>query len=224
MGFPQAAQCYHLPYERLNLPEGGMSSRSGNVIAFEDIAADATARARAAVEEKNPHLPEATKAAVTEAVGIGALLYGMLDRDNNKVIVFEWERALSFDGHAAPYIQYAHARAARILERAAAEGAAMPDATTAITLAAPVAEELALVEQIGAFPTEVQRAAEAYKPLGIANYVYELAKRFSDFYGACPVVQAAEPARTARLALVAATRQTLANALALLGIHAPDAM
>ncbi len=224
MGFPQAAQCYHLAYERLWLPEGKISSRSGNAISFEDVATEARARARAAVEEKNPDLPEGTKASVAEAVSIGAILYAMVDRDNNKVIIFDWERALSFDGHAAPYIQYAHARACRILERAAAERAVIPDATTALFLASPQPEELNLLEQIGAFPTEVRRAAEAYKPLTIANYVYELAKRFSDFYGACPVVQAEEPTRTARLALVAATRQTLANGLALLGIRAPEVM
>jgi arginyl-tRNA synthetase len=224
MGFPQAKQAYHLSYEFLMGLEGLMSSRAGNVISFEDVAVEAVRRARAAVEEKNPDLPEETKASVADAVGIGALLYELVNRDNNKVIVFEWERALSFDGHAAPYIQYAHARACRILERAAAEGFALPDATTALHLSSPQTEELNLLEQIGAFPTEVQRAAEGYKPLTIANYVYELARRFSDFYGACPVVQAEEPMRTTRLALVAATRQTLANGLALLGVRAPEVM
>jgi len=224
MGFAQAARCRHLPYEFLTLPEGTMSSRSGNAVFFEDVAADALARARAAVDEKNPDLPEETKAEVACAIGIGALLYGMLDRDNNTVIVFDWEQALSFDGHAAPYIQYAHARACRILERAQAEGVTLPDATTAIHLSAPATEEMNLLEQIGNFPTEVRRAAESDKPLIIANYVYELAKRFSDFYGACPVVQAEPETRTARLALVDATRQTLANGLALLGIHAPNVM
>jgi arginyl-tRNA synthetase len=224
MGFPQAAECRHLPYERLTLPEGSMSSRSGNAIFFEDVAADAVQRARAAVEEKNPDLPEEKKAAVAEEVGIGALLYGMLDRDNNKVLVFDWEQALSFDGHAAPYIQYAHARACRILERAQAEGIARPDACTTLHLTDPATEELNLLEQIGNFPAEVRRAAETDKPLIISTYVYELAQFFSDFYGACPVMQADGETRAARLALVDATRQTLANALALLGIHAPDVM
>lgn len=224
MGFAQAARCRHLPYEFLTLPEGTMSSRSGNAVFFEDVAADALARARAAVDEKNPDLPEETKAEVARAVGIGALLYGMLDRDNNTVIVFDWEQALSFDGHAAPYIQYAHARSCRILERAQAEGIALPNATTDFHLSAPATEEMNLLEQIGNFSTEVRRAAESDKPLIIANYVYELAKRFSDFYGACPVVQAEPETRTARLALVDATRQTLANGLALLGIHAPTVM
>ena len=77
---------------------------------------------------------------------------------------------------------------------------------------------------ISALPDEVQRAAAEYRPLLIASYVYELAKRFNDFYHACPVLQSAEPTRTARLALVAATRQTLANGLGLLGIDAPRVM
>ncbi len=224
MGFSEAAKCRHLPYELLILPDGTMSSRTGNVVFFEDVAAEAISRARSAVDEKNPDLPEEKKAEIAQSVGMGALLYGMLDRDNNKQIVFEWEAALSFDGHAAPYIQYAHARACRILERAAAEGIARPDATAALHLRDPATEELNLLEQIGNFPAEVRRAAELDKPLIIANYVYDLAKRFSDFYGACPVMQAEPPTRTARLSLVDATRQTLANALALLGIHAPDVM
>jgi arginyl-tRNA synthetase len=73
-------------------------------------------------------------------------------------------------------------------------------------------------------PSEVQRAAEHYRPLQIVNYVYELARRFNDFYHACPVLNAAEPTRTARIALVDATRIALANSLALLGIEAPEAM
>jgi arginyl-tRNA synthetase len=169
-------------------------------------------------------LPEEKKAAVAEDVGIGALLYGMLDRDNNTVLVFDWEQALSFDGHAAPYIQYAHARACRILERAQAEGIARPDACATLHLTDPATEELNLLEQIGNFPAEVRRAAEMDKPLIISTYVYELARVFSDFYSACPVMQSDGETRTARLALVDATRQTLANALALLGIHAPDVM
>jgi len=85
-------------------------------------------------------------------------------------------------------------------------------------------EELSLLQQISSLPDEVQRAAEEYRPLQIASYVYELAKRFNDFYHACPVLQSAEPTRTARLALVAATRQALANGLNLLAVDAPNEM
>ena len=85
-------------------------------------------------------------------------------------------------------------------------------------------EELGLLQQIAEFPEEIERAAEEYRPLLITNYVYELAKRFNDFYHACPVLTAEEPTRSSRLRLVDGTRQTLANGLALLGIAAPAEM
>jgi arginyl-tRNA synthetase len=161
-------------------------------------------------------------------VGIGSIKYTMLARDNSKVVVFDLDEALSFDGHAAPYIQYAHARACRILENAgwdhdvAVSKAASGELTLDFEAIHPA--ELALLQQIAALPEEVQRSAEQYRPLLIANYVYELAKSFNDFYHVCPVIHSEEPVRSARLALVDATRQTLANGLELLGIEAPNAM
>ncbi|ACZ39713.1 arginine--tRNA ligase [Sphaerobacter thermophilus] len=217
-GFEQAEKCYHLSYETVMLPTGAMSSRSGNVVLYEDIAARVLQRAREIIDEKNPSLPDEVKDRIANDVGLGSMKYGMLMRDNNRVLVFDIEEALSFEGHAAPYIQYAHARACRILEKVdqiPTEGLTFTDLTT---------EEINLIQQVAIFPSEVERAAAEYKPLVIANYVYELAKRFNDFYRACPVLQAEEPQRSARLALVAAARQTLANGLGLLGIAAPETM
>jgi arginyl-tRNA synthetase len=85
-------------------------------------------------------------------------------------------------------------------------------------------EELGLLQHISNYPNEIQRSAEEFRPLVIASYVYELAKRFNDFYHACPVLHSLEPTRTARLALVAATRQALANGLNLLAVDAPEEM
>lgn len=217
-GFQQAAKCYHLAYETVMLPSGAMSSRLGNVVLYEDVARQVLERALEIIEEKNPALPPEIKAVVARQVGLGSLKYGMLSRDNNRVIVFDIEEALSFEGHAAPYIQYAHARACRILEKVEQ----LPEGP--YVLSDLTREEIDLIEQIALFPDEVQRAADEYKPLVIANYVYELAKRFNEFYRVCPVLQAPEPQRAARLALVAATRQTLANGLGLLGIAAPQVM
>ncbi|GBD16494.1 Arginine--tRNA ligase [bacterium HR26] len=217
-GFEQASKCYHLAYETVMLPTGAMSSREGNVVLYEDIARQVLERALEIIEEKNPSLPADLKVEVARQVGLGSLKYGMLSRDSNRVIVFDIEEALSFDGHAAPYIQYAHARACRILEKVDS----LPSGPYAFTDLVP--EEIELIEQLAALPDEVERAAEEYKPLVIANYVYELARRFNDFYHACPVLQAEEPKRSARLALVAATRQALANGLNLLGIAAPEVM
>lgn len=227
-GFEQAKQAYHLPYEIVTLPEGVISSRKGRAPLYDDVRDAVLARAREIIDEKNPGLDEETKATVAWQVGIGSIKYTMLARDNSKVVVFDLDEALSFDGHAAPYIQYAHARACRILENAGwnyetARGSAeLGDLQLDFGAIQP--EELALLQQIASLPEEVQRAADQYRPLLITNYVYDLAKTFNDFYHACPVIQSEEPVRSARLALVDATRQTLANGLWMLGIEAPEAM
>jgi arginyl-tRNA synthetase len=142
----------------------------------------------------------------------------MLSVDNTKQITFSWESALSFDGQAAPYIQYAHVRASSILEKADLPS----EPIIADYSLAPA--EIDLVDLISRFPVEVQRAALEYKPLHMANYAYSLAKSFTEFYQACPVLQAGPSERAVRLAIVAAARQTLANSLRLLGVEAPDAM
>ncbi len=227
-GFEQAKQAYHLPYEIVVLPDGVISSRKGRAPLYDDVKEAVLQRAREIIDEKNPELPEEAKSEVAWQVGIGSIKYTMLARDNSKVVVFDLDEALSFDGHAAPYIQYAHARACRILENAKWDHDSAVGRAALGELALDFGDihpaELALLQQIASLPEEVQRSAEQHRPLLIANYVYELAKAFNDFYHACPVIHSAEPVRSARLALVDATRQTLANGLWLLGIEAPDAM
>jgi arginyl-tRNA synthetase len=200
------------------LPTGKMSSRSGNAVLYDDVATEVLQRAREIIDEKNPTLPDELKEHIARDVGIGSMKYGMLARDNNRVVVFDIEDALSFEGHSAPYIQYAHARACRILEKVDE----LPSGDLDFGELTP--EEINLIEQIATFPVEVERSAAEYKPLVITSYVFDLAKRFNDFYHACPVLTAPEPQRSARSALVAATRQTLANGLGLLGIAAPEVM
>ncbi|HEV2108600.1 MAG TPA: arginine--tRNA ligase [Thermomicrobiales bacterium] len=223
-GFEQAAQAKHLGYEFVSLPEGAISSRKGTAPLFEDIRDAVVGRARAIIEEKNPDLADEVKDRVAWQVGMGSLKYAMLARDITKVVVFDLDEALSFDGHAAPYIQYAHARASRILERAELSEEDVRAAVESMTFEVMDPTELALVQQIAALPEEVERAAAEYRPLLLTNYVYELAKAFNDFYHACPVLSSEEPTRTARLALVAATRRALANGLKVLGIEAPEEM
>src|SRR5579884_168439 len=157
-GFEQAKQASHLVYEYVTLPEGIISSRKGTAPAYEDVRDAVLTRARAIIEEKNPDLAPAAKARVAEEVGLGSLKYAMLARDNNKVIVFDLEEALSFDGHAAPYIQYAHARATRILEHAGATAPELVAALPTLDFGEPMPEELALLQEIAALPDEIQRA------------------------------------------------------------------
>jgi arginyl-tRNA synthetase len=142
----------------------------------------------------------------------------MLSVDNNKVATFDWERALDFEGQAAPYIQYAHVRANSILKRAGD----LPSPLSPEYDLDP--QEVQLLEKISQLPGEINRSAEELKPLTLANYAYELAKVFTSFYQNCQVIKAEAPQRAFRIRLTAAARQTLANALKLLGIPAPDVM
>jgi arginyl-tRNA synthetase len=223
-GFEQARQAFHLGYEMVVLPEGVISSRKGNVPVYDDVRDAVLARARETIEEKNWELSPERKEQVAWEVALGSLKYAMLARDNTKVVLFDLEEALSFDGHSAPYIQYAHARACRILEHAGETEETLLARLEGLDFGVLQPEELGLLQGIASLPEEIQRAAAEYRPLLIASYVYDLAKRFNDFYHACPVLTSPEPTRTARLALTAATRRTLANGLALLGIAAPDEM
>jgi arginyl-tRNA synthetase len=217
-GFPQASKCYHLAYGIVTLPEGTMSSRKGNVVYYLDVVQEAQARIRTIIAEKNPNLAGADREKTAWQVGLGALKYVMLSVDNTKQIVFSWESALSFEGQAAPYIQYACVRANSILAKAEI----LPQPRLPQYDLHP--SEITLIEWIARFPQEVQRSAEEYKPLYMANYAYFLAKAFTDFYSACPVLQAEPEIRQTRLAIVSAAKQTLSNSLRLLGIESPEAM
>ncbi len=220
LGYDWADKLYHLPYELVNLPGNvTMSSREGTVVLFDDLVQEATTRAKAIVEQKNPELVEADKDAIAEAVALGALKYTMLSRDNTKVVTFDWETALDFNGQAAPYIQYAHVRAGSILRKA---GEKLPE-----DVEFPEALEKAeadLIELITRLPGDISRAAEELRPLVIANLVFDLARTFNDFYNTCQVLNAESAVRAYRLRLVAAARQAIATSLSLLGIEAPDVM
>ncbi|MBP9675902.1 MAG: arginine--tRNA ligase [Anaerolineaceae bacterium] len=219
-GYDWATRCQHLPYELVSLPGNVvMASREGTVVLLEDLIREATARALTVVKEKNRELSPEKQEEIAKAVGIGAIKFPMLSRESNKVVTFDWESALDFNGQAAPYIQYAYVRANSILRKVdfqiPAQGSVMPELTQ---------PEITLVDLIGRMPEEIQKAAKDLKPLVITNQAYELARAFNDFYTQCPVLAADEPQRTARLRLVAAARQAIANSLALLGITAPQAM
>lgn len=219
-GYDWAKKCQHVPYEIVSLPGNVvMSSREGSIVLLEELIREATDRALQVVREKNPELSEERKQEIARAVGIGAMKYPMLSRDNTKIVTFDWQSALDFNGQAAPYIQYAYVRANSILRKAASDlpESLLPD----YSLSEP---EVVLIDLIGRLPNEVQKAAADLRPLVISTLAYDLARAFNDFYSQCPVLQAEEKVKNSRLRLVAAAKQAIANSLALLGITAPQAM
>ena len=220
LGYEWADKLYHLAYELVNLPGNvTMASREGTVVLFDDLMKEATNRAKAIVEQKNPELDDEVKESIAEDVALGALKYTMLSRDNTKVVTFDWDAALDFNGQAAPYIQYAHVRAGSILRKAGIKEPAPVDFPAQLEKA-----EVDLIELMTRLPVEVQRAAEEYRPLVISNLAFDLARTFNDFYNTCQVLNAEPDVREYRLRLVAAARQVIATSLALLGIGAPSMM
>ncbi len=218
LGYQEAVKSTHVPYEYVTLATGAMSSRQGNVVPYAEFAAELQERALATVRVKNPSMPPEQQERVARIVAQGAMKFGMLDRDNTKLLVFDREEALDFDGFSAPYVQYAHARACRILEQG-------PEIAWEELRAADLSEvETNLLETIGGFTDSVERASRELKPLHVVTYAYNLARSFNEFYRESPVLRSEGDTRNLRLALVYASRTTLANALGLLGIHAPEVM
>lgn len=218
-GFPQAMKCYHLAYGYVSLPEGEMSARKGIIVFFKDVANEAIQRVLREIEQKNPELGLEQRQGVAQQVGLGAMAYAMLSVDNNKEMIYDMETSLNFDGHTGPYIQFAHVRASGIIRKA---DGIPSQASFNYTLDT---HEVELIDQISRFPNAVQLAAQEYRPLIIANYAYELASTFHSFLHVVMVIQTEDPStRAARLRLVAATRQTLVNAMRLLDIQAPEVM
>jgi arginyl-tRNA synthetase len=211
-------------YSWVNLPEGGMSTREGTGIDLDDLLDEAIARAREEVEDRlddrvrDDDLTDEDIDRIARQVGVGAVRYDIVSKQPTKGITFEWERALDFEAQSAPYVQYVHARCCGILDEA---GAVDPD-PDASPLDAP--EERALLHEIARFPALVETAADELQPHQVATYTRDLAETFNAFYRECPVLDAPPERRAARLALVAAARHTVANALDVIGVEAPQSM
>jgi len=219
-GYPWVDDLEHLAYELVNLPGNVvMASRDGTVVLLEDLIRESQSRALEVVQDKNPDLDPDDQEMVARAVGLGAIKFPMLHRDTTRVVTFDWDRALDFNGQAAPYIQYAHVRANSILAKV---DGPLPDSRVPSHELRP--EEIELIERISRLPLQVQNAARERKPLQITNAAYKLARSFTAFYRECPVLSADPEIKSFRLRLVKATRIALANALRLLGIEAPPVM
>ena len=221
MGYDWAKRIHHLAYEIVNLPGNVvMSSRDGTVVLLDDLVREATQRALEVVKEKNPGLDEDMMLTVAQKVALGSIKYPMISRENTKIVTFDWESALDFNGQSAPYIQYACVRASSLLKKADfADEEIKPSFGYQLETA-----EVNLIEKLSKLPDEIQKAAKEMKPSGLATYAYDLAKAFNDFYNQCQVIKAEPEIRASRLALVVVSKISLKKVLELLGIQVPQVM
>jgi len=218
-------------YSYVNLPEGKMSTREGTGIDLDDLLDEAIDRAREEVEDRlddrlrDDELDAEDVDRIAHQIGIGAVRYDIVSKQPTKAITFEWDRALDFEAQSAPYVQYVHARACGILEEARDAGHEVPDAESLDSGILDASEERDLLRIIAKFPSVIEAAAEDHEPHVVATYTRDVAGAFNAFYRECPVLTADDDERrAARLALVAAARHTVANALGVLGVAAPESM
>jgi len=204
-------------YSFVALPEGKMSTRKGRVVTLDDLVDEAIERAIEEVRKRRPELTSEKAEEIAEIVGIGALKYNIVRLQPEKKIVFRWEEALNFEGNSAPFLQYTHARACGILSKAGDIGP--PDVSV---LSHP--SEVRLVKVMGQFPHVMSFAAESRRPHAMSAYAYEVASAFNAFYRDCQVLNAEEPLRSTRLALVAIFRSIIRDALDCIGLRAPAEM
>ena len=207
-------------YSFISLPGGKMSTRRGRVVHLDDLIDESIERAYIEVKKRrDADLSEKKMRKIAETIGIGALRYNLIKVQPEKDIVFKWEEALNFEGNAAPFIQYAHARACSILAK---KEDRMEDIDSFLL---KHNSELQLIKKLAQFPMVVDEACRSCRPHIITMYLYGTASQFNQFYRDCPVLPEKNvELRKARLALVDATRIVLRNGLDLLGIIAPEEM
>lgn len=217
MGYDWVKDCVHVNFGMVSMEEGTLSTRHGNVVYLEDVLNASIEKTLEIIKEKSPDLED--KEAAARAVGVGAVVWGILYNSRIKDTSFSWKKMLNFDGETGPYAQYTHARCCSVLRKAGGYDEADIDCTLLSGEA-----ETALVKAIAAFPDTVNAAAEKYEPYLIARAAIEICSRFNKFYYDCRIMDDDMHIRNTRLALTDAARICIKNALYLVGLEAPERM
>ena len=209
----------HVSYGTVLGPDGRpFKTRSGGTVKLMELLDAAVARAKASVSEKTQDLTDKELTQIAEQAGIGAVKYADLSTSRTKDYVFDVDRMVSFNGNTGVYLQYAHTRICSILRKA---GNADSNVDSTLPLHP---SERALILAADAFGDILAEVGRDLEPHRLCGQLYELAKAFTDFYEACPVLVAPEPVRANRIALCQLSARTLRQGLNLLGISAPERM
>ena len=207
-------------FEFVSLPEGSMSTRRGTFISADELLDEVFLRAKSEVMKRRPELSESEQEAVARSVSIAAIRYDIVKTIPEKSTVFNWKEALDFEKQSGPYIQYAHARACSMLDKAKEAGWA----NAPVDLVYASSYEMSLIKHIAKFPSVILQVVSDSRPHLLAIYARELADIFNSFYHAEPVLKSEGVTQASRLALVAATQNTLKEALETLGIDPLSSM
>ena len=223
MGYAWEEDCIHVPFGLVSLEEGTMSTRKGRVVFLEDVLNKAVDKTRDIISEKNTDGIDIDE--IAKEVGIGAVIFQELSNNRIKDYVFSWDKILNFDGETGPYVQYTHARASSVLRNASQEeldkikGCDISDFSYVTSESA-----YELTKLIYRVPEVIREAAAKYEPSILTRHLIDIAQGFNRFYHDEHILVDNEEEKVAKLALVYASKVTIANCLAILGIKAPDKM
>ena len=224
LGFSWGKGLVHFSYGMVELPEGKMKSREGTVVDADDLMDEMINTARETSEELGGKLGDLTadeKAEINRIIGLGALKYFMLKVDARKNMLFNPKESIDFNGNTGPFIQYTYARTRSIVRKAAEAGVETNGAVPA-TISE---KECAIVRMLGEFPAVVRQAGTDYSPSDIANYAYELAKEYNQFYHDFTILREEDEAKKSfRVLLTDNVGRTIKTAMGLLGIEVPERM
>lgn len=218
--------CYHLSYGMVDLPSGKMKSREGTVVDADDLIDEVTQTAADAAEQaaksRYDAFTEEEKKALFRMIGLGALKYFLLKVDPQKRMLFNPEESVDVHGHTGPFIQYTHARTQSVLEKAALAGLTLTDTLPTVELHETERQLIFLLSQ---YPQRVAEAGQQYSPAYLAQFAYELAKAYNQFYADISILAEPDPDKTqVRLTISKAVGKTIRLAMGLLGIEVPDKM
>jgi arginyl-tRNA synthetase len=226
LGYEWAKKCYHLSYGMVDLPTGKMKSREGTVVDADDLMAEMIAEAEKQTHElgKIEGLGDDEATQLFELIGLGALKFFLLKVDPKKRMLFDPNESIQLQGFTGPFIQYTHARIKAILRKAEDASISVNSNEFARVVSLESSEREALY-LLSIYPQRVQEAAVQYSPAVIANYVYELAKTYNQFYQSIPIFNESDPARLKfRIAFSAVVAKVLKHSMGLLGIKMPERM
>ena len=226
LGYEWAKHCYHLSYGMVDLPTGKMKSREGTVVDADDLIEEMVTEAEKQTRELGK-LEDTTEQEARElfsTIGLGALKFFLLKVDPKKRMLFDPNESIQLQGFTGPFIQYTHARIRAIVRKAQSMDIKADASVTSSVMSLEPAER-EVIQVLATFENKVREAAREYSPSVIANYVYELAKEYNQFYQSIPIFNESDPARLKlRVILSETVAFAIKRAMRLLGIQVPEKM
>ena len=224
LGEPYNYKKTHVVFGIMRFGDGMIfSSRSGNIIRLVDLLDEAKTQVKKVIDEKNPNIPEEEKEKIAEIVGSGAIKYFDLSQNRTSDITFTWDKVLSFEGNTGPYLQYTYVRIMSIFRKLKEENINVENKDIILENMNGVERELAV--ELLRFPQTVVKSYESYRPNIIADYLFDIAKLFNNFYNSNSILKEEnKKIMDARILLAEKTAFILKEGLGLLGINTVDRM